>query len=179
MRYLKMTTDKNYSFSAKWSPRLAADGFTTIPNALIRNQAKLGINSSELVVILCLASHKWDHQMPFPAVSSLCRYTGKSDGAIRGILRTLDSKGFIRRIYRDNQTSKYDLKPLVRILDGYTQPTKKSTPPGQKLDTQDYQKNNTNKYAFKNNKRSRNSSHSGKPSLLGDIAQSRINQYGQ
>lgn len=179
MRYLKMKTDKHYSFSNKWPSSLIDKGFTIIPNLLIWNQGKLGITSSELVVICCLASHQWDHRLPFPATSTLARYTGKTNGSIKDNLRSLETKGYLRRIYRDGQTNQYDLKPLKETLKSYAQPIKKSTRHSQKNNTPPYQKIDTKEYPYKNIQRKRSDGYSGKPAIIGDIIQSRNSYYGQ
>lgn len=168
-----MSANHDYTFSKRWSARLVADGYTDIPNALIRNQGKLGITSTEMVVIQCLASHQWDHRLPFPATSTLATYTGKSNGTIKSSLRSLESKGYLKRVYREGQTSLYDLRPLDKVLKSYTQPIKKQIPPIRKSHTQPYQKSDTKEYSYKNTQRKRRSGYSGKPTVIGEIIRTR------
>lgn len=164
-----MTTNNTYAFSNKWSPQLQSDGFTTIPNTLIKNQARLGITDSEMVIIMSLVSFRWNQQMPYPSVATLSTFTGKTTGAIRNNLRNLEKKGIIRRIYREGQTNKYDLLPLINKLNSYTQPIKKSTPPSHKFSISPYQKNNTKEYAANNTKTRIGSRFSGKPVPIGEL----------
>lgn len=173
MRYLKMTVNNDYNFSSRWSHRLATDGFTALPNILIRNQGKLGITDPEMVVLISLASFKWDRQMPYPSVATLSSYSGKSIGAVRNNLRSLSTKGLIKRVYRDNQTSKYDLRPLIKVLESYTQPINKSTHPHQKSDTPARLKIDTKEDSFNNTKERRHRTGGGKLTIIGKLLQER------
>lgn len=157
-----MTANNTYTFSDKWSSRIESGGFTNIPNILIKNQSKLGITDPEMVVIMCLALYKWDRRLPYPSVSTLSEHTGKTPGAIRNNVRSLEKKGLIKRVYRDNQSNQYDLRPLVKVLESYTQPIKKITSVRHKFDTRPYQNINTKEYATNNTKERRHREYSGK-----------------
>lgn len=164
-----MTTNNTHTFSDKWSYRLQSDGFTAIPNTLIRNQARLGITDPEMVIIVSLVSFKWNRQMPYPSVATLSSFTGKTTGAVRNNLRNLEKKGLIKRIYRESKTSKYDLSPLIKVLNSYAQPIKKLTPPSHSFSTSLYQKNDTKEYAANNTKTRKGSRFSGKPVPIGEL----------
>jgi DNA-binding transcriptional ArsR family regulator len=164
-----MTTGNIHSFSSKWSPALKASGFTEIPNALIKNQANLGITDSEMVVVVALASFKWDHRLPYPSVTALASLTGKSDSAVRNSIRNLENRGIIKRVYRDGETNMYDLKPLVRKLESYAQPTRKKKARYEKINTPPYQKTNTKEYPLNNTKLKRSSNSSGKPTPIKEL----------
>lgn len=168
-----MTANNTYTFSNKWSYQLQSDGYTPIPNTLIKNQAKLGITDAEMVVIMSLASFKWDRQMPYPSVATLCSFTGKTSGAIRNILRNLDRKGLVKRVYRENQTNKYDLSPLIKLLNSYAQPIKKSIHRSDKSDIPPYQQIDTKEYAANNTKTRKRREFSGKPVPLGELLSKR------
>ncbi len=162
MRYLKMTTKNTYAFSDKWSSRLETGGFTNIPNVLIKNQSKLGITDPEMVVIVSLASYKWDQRLPYPSIPTLSKHIGKTPGAIRNNIRTLEKKGYIKRVYRDNQSNQYDLRPLIKVLESYTQPIKKIVSTRHKSSTPPYQDINTKEDAANNTKERRTRGYSGK-----------------
>ncbi len=164
-----MTTNNTYTFSNKWSHQLQSDGFTAIPNTLIKNQARLGITDPEMVVIVSLVSFKWSQQMPYPSVATLSSFSGKTTGAVRTNLRNLEKKGLIRRIYRESKTSKYDLSPLIKVLNSYAQPIKKLTHPSHSFNTSPYQKNDTKEYAANNTKTRTRSRFSGKPVSIGEL----------
>lgn len=164
-----MTTNNTYAFSDKWSHRLQSDGFTTIPNTLIKSQARLGITDPEMVVLVALVSFKWNRQMPYPSVATLSSFTGKTTGAVRNNLRNLEKKGLIRRVFRESQTNKYDLSPLIKVLDSYAQTVKKSTHPSHKFNSSPYQKNDTKEYAANNIKTRTHSRYSGKPVSIGEL----------
>lgn len=175
MRYLKMTKKNNHAYSAKWSPIIATTDFTIIPHILIRNQARLGITDAEMVILILLSSHKFDQRHPFPSVPTLSGYIGKTPNAVRGNLKNLQKKGYIKRIYRPNKSSQYDLRPLIKILEGYAQPTKKLVPTIHKLDTPHYQNIDTKENEANKNKRRRPRGYSGKPEPIGQIVRKRLN----
>ena len=153
MRYLKMTKKNNHTYSAKWSPIIAATDFTIIPHILIRNQARLGIADAEMVILILIFSYKFDQRHPFPSVPTLSGHIGKTPNAVRGNLRSLQKKGYIKRIYRNNDSSKYDLNPLIRVLECYAQGINKPIPSSHKLDTLHYQDIDTKENEANKNKR--------------------------
>lgn len=173
-----MITNSNYSFSAKWPPELEADGFTIIPNTLIKNKGKLGITDQEFTIIISLALFRWDKRNPYPAVSTLCDYIGKRDTAVRNGLRSLEDKKLINRIPRNNQTNEYDFNPLLEKLKNYTQPAKKHRPPTHKKGRGTYHNTVTKENEAYKNKRRRPSGYSGKPDSIGRIISERYS-YGQ
>ena len=175
MRYLKMTTNSNYNFSAKWPPELAADGFTIIPNVLIRNKARLGITDPEFAIIISLTLFRWDQRNPYPAVATLCDYMGKGDSTVRDITRSLEDKGLINRIQRNNQPTEYDFSPLTEKLKSYTQPIRKPRPPSPKVNRGTYQNTATEEDEANKNKRRRPREYSGKLESIGQVIHKRIN----
>lgn len=170
-----MTKKNNHAYSAKWSPIIATTDFTIIPHILIRNQARLGLTDAEIVTLILIISHKYDQRHPFPSVPTLSGYIGKTPNAVRGNLRSLERKGYIKRIYRNNNSSQYDLTPLIRVLECYVQAINKPTPGSHKLDTPHYQNIDTKEDEANKNKRRRPREYSGKLESIGQIIHKRIN----
>lgn len=170
-----MTKKNNHAYSAKWSPIIATTDFTIIPHILIRNQARLGITDAEMIILILLSSHKFDQRLPFPSVPTLSGYIGKTPNAVRGNLRSLQKKGYIKRIYRNNNSSQYDLSPLIKTLEGYAQGINKPIPSSHKLDTLHYQNIDTKENEANKNKRRRPREYSGKLESIGQVIHKRIN----
>lgn len=47
------------------------EGFTSVPNILLRYRTNLGIKSHHLALIIDIMSFKWDSENPFPSYSTL------------------------------------------------------------------------------------------------------------
>lgn len=168
-----MKKDDNYQFREKWSPQITKSGYTAIPNLLIRNQKKLGITTSEMVVLLGLLMHKWTSENPYPSVGSLSAYNGLDHKTIRKHLRSLEKKRVIKRIPRIGQTNEYDFMPLIQRLDCYTRPTQIRVPHHSQTRGSPYSNLSTKEEAAKKTQRKRRSA---KPESIGNIMK---NQYGE
>ena len=71
------------------------------------------------MLIIHLMRHKWDSKMPFPGSKLLAKRMGISATAVRGHARSLERKGYLKRIKRTGTTNKFDLSPLFRALEAY------------------------------------------------------------
>ncbi len=120
----------NYSFSKKWSPAIAAHGFTSIPNLLLRQYKSLGITAPELRMIIALELHRWDDSEPFPSIATLSKLIGTTTRRARAIITSLNDKKLILRTIRDHETNSYNHDRLIFKLD---QLAMSSLPPGRKV----------------------------------------------
>ena len=100
---------------------------------------------------------------------------GKGDSTVRDITRSLEDKGLINRIQRNNQTNEYDFSPLIEKLKSYTQPIRKPRPPSPKVNRGTYQNTATEEDEANKNKRRRPREYSGKPESIGQVIRERRN----
>lgn len=136
------------SFEERWSPPVAKQGYTQVPNYLLKHQAELGITNSELVMLLQLMAYDFGSRSAEPAHSTLAKSIGTSVSAVRQNLISLEKKGFIKRRFRTGYSNLYSLVPAVSKLSDHSShhPVKKLTegyqkpdrPPPQKIDTKEY-----------------------------------------
>lgn len=136
------------SFEERWSPPVAKQGYTQVPNYLLKQQSELGLSNSELVVLLQLMVFDFGSRSAEPAHSTLAKSIGVSASAVRHNLVSLEKKGFIKRTYRTGYSNLYSLIPTVSKLSSHIgkHPIKKQTggykkpgrPPPQKSDTKEY-----------------------------------------
>jgi hypothetical protein len=97
-------------------------GFTAVPNALLRHQARLGLTATELVVLLQIWSYWWEEPvLPYPSVSTLGSAMGGGERQIRHLLSGLARRGLIRILPRHSAagaqvSNAYDLGPLLDRL---------------------------------------------------------------
>src|SRR5690348_4079121 len=63
----------------KWSVAVIKLGYTTVPNLLLKAQARLGISPNHLNVLLHVLEHWWEaDKHPWPAKGTIARRMGKS-----------------------------------------------------------------------------------------------------
>lgn len=111
------TQKKEYGFSNKWSHDTEANGFTQIPNVLLTCQGGLGISHSELVTLIQLISYwyKPDGDVN-PSIATIARRANNGYSTTHRHLKSLEDKGFIKRIHRYGTSNRYDLKPCAIML---------------------------------------------------------------
>jgi hypothetical protein len=106
----------------KWSPQVIKLGYTPLPSLLLRAQAKLKINPTQLNVLIQIIEHWWEADKdPYPAKETIARRMGKSPRQIQRVLTQLEKGGFIKRLERflghKAQTSNaYSLQGLAQKL---------------------------------------------------------------
>ncbi len=97
-------------------------GFCMIPSLLLRAQQRLGLNPTQLAVLLQLADFWWEAgRKPFPSKQALSERLGLSPRQIQRHLADLESAGLISRIERralnkGKLSNEYDLSGLVEKL---------------------------------------------------------------
>jgi DNA-binding transcriptional MocR family regulator len=171
---MKKVIKKTTSFSDKWSVLIEDRGYTQIPNLLIRHMGDLGITPLEYAVISGLLSHQWSEDNPYPSLTTVSSYIGRSRGTAQAAVRSLENKGFVIRILRgSNETNEYDFRPLVERLKSYAQPIEKSIPTHRKTDNISYRKVDTEEYFPNKTHLKRRSINSGKPTHIGVVLKNR------
>ncbi|MCF8568327.1 helix-turn-helix domain-containing protein [Alicyclobacillus tolerans] len=95
-----------------WGSRLLDEGFTSIPNLILRNYRKLGIEHGEWGLICTLLSYKHDARDPFPAHETLATSLCVSERQIRKWIDSLVAKGLLR-IGRRRHTATKQFGPMV------------------------------------------------------------------
>ena len=106
-----------------WGRSILRSGWSTRPNELLKNQAKLELSNTELVLIIHLISfiHNADSKA-FPSLSLLSERMSQDRRTIQRTLGKLEEKGLLRKKVRSkSQSSKgltniYDLTPLMLKL---------------------------------------------------------------
>ncbi|HEX4774936.1 MAG TPA: hypothetical protein VH234_05465 [Candidatus Saccharimonadales bacterium] len=108
------------SFVNRWTEDIAKDGFTCVPNRLIKNLVALSIEPVEFVLLVAIESYRYTLEgRPRPSIDTLSKLIDRSPRHTRRMLQDLESKGFIERIRRHNKTNEYDLVPLILALNDF------------------------------------------------------------
>lgn len=106
----------------KWGPEIMAMGFTAVPDILLKRMGKLGLSSTEFVVMIQVVSFWWfADQLPFPSKKKIAVAIGCSEKTVQKTMARLEKLGFINRIERRKEADKndsnlYDFSPLIEHL---------------------------------------------------------------
>jgi len=83
----------------KWGKAVMKLGFTIIPSLLLRAQQRLGLNPTQLAILLQLADYWWDEERkPYPSKKALSDRLGLSPRTIQRYIAELEEAGLVRRI---------------------------------------------------------------------------------
>lgn len=106
----------------KWGPKVLELGFCVLPSLIFRAQRRLGLNPTQLVVLLQLADFWWEAaRKPFPKKMDLADRLGLSGRQVQRHIADLEQAGFVRRVERTAAnrgkiSNEYDLSGLVEKL---------------------------------------------------------------
>ena len=98
------------------------EGFTSVPNLLLRYRSALGIKPKHLTLIIDIMSFKWDRYSPFPSYSTLAKRAGVEERSIKRITQDLEELNLLIKEPRFNEqtgaqiTTIFDFRPLVKKL---------------------------------------------------------------
>lgn len=106
----------------KWGVDVMALGFCMLPSLVFRAQRRLGLNPTQLAVLLQLADFWWNPQRkPFPKKADLADRLSLSERQVQRHIADLEEAGFLKRIERTRSrrgkiSNEYDLSGLVEKL---------------------------------------------------------------
>lgn len=106
----------------KWGKDVMKAGFCLIPSLLLRCQQRLGLNPTQLAVLLQLADFWWEaSRKPYPSKQALSDRLGLSPRQIQRYMVELENAGLLTRIVRSADdkgklSNEYDLSGLVEKL---------------------------------------------------------------
>ncbi len=98
------------------------EGFTSVPNILLRYRSNLEIKPQHLVLVIDIMSFKWDSENPFPSYSTLAQRAGIAERSIKRIVQDLEEMNLLIRTQRFDEesgaqiTTIFDFRPLVQKL---------------------------------------------------------------
>jgi predicted transcriptional regulator len=97
-------------------------GFCIIPSLMLRAQARLGLNPTQLAVLMHLADYWWEaERKPYPKMETLGNRLKLGPRQVRRYIAELEEAGFVTRIerrapHRGKISNEYDLSGLVSRL---------------------------------------------------------------
>lgn len=118
-----ISKDGKRKWDRMWGRDVISYGYLAVPRLLLESQRRLGLSSTQVMILLHLCNYWWDaDKKPWPAKAKLAHFLNLSTRQIQRILTDLEDAGFIQRTarFRSNgrgQTSnEYDLSGLVSKL---------------------------------------------------------------
>ena len=106
----------------KWGKAVMALGFCIVPSLLLRAQRRLGLNPTQLAVLMQLCDFWWDNdRKPYPSKATLAERLNLSPRQIQRHIADLEEAGLVQRIeqraaHGGKRTNLYDLTGLVTRL---------------------------------------------------------------
>jgi len=115
-------TKADQASDKKWGNAVMKLGFCMIPSLLLRAQQRLGLNPTQLAVLLQLADYWWSQdRKPYPSKQALSDRLGLGPRQIQRYIAELEEAGLVKRIerraaHRGKLSNEYDLSGLVERL---------------------------------------------------------------
>src|SRR5262249_47395070 len=111
------------AITARFGDELLRDGYTAVPNLLLKYMAPLGLSFGELVLIEQVWYHWWFERLPYPSVETIARRMGLKERAARAIVKSLVDKTLLTKKPRfvrglGQVASEWDFEPLLNALRG-------------------------------------------------------------
>jgi hypothetical protein len=113
----KPTEDR--SFGNRWAPELKEDGFAQISSFFLENYHRLKeypMTHGEAMFVVHLMQYKWTEKSPYPAYKTLALKMAVDPKTTRRLAKSLEEKGYLKRVLREAQTNKFDLSGLFKAL---------------------------------------------------------------
>ena len=110
------------SSDKKWGKAVMKQGFCIIPSILLRAQPRLGLNPTQLAVLLQLCDYWWDDgRKPYPSKERIGERLGLSARQVQRYMADLEGAGLLTRNDRyatngGRLSNEYDLSGLVAKL---------------------------------------------------------------
>ncbi|MER8472745.1 helix-turn-helix domain-containing protein [Mesorhizobium sp. M1328] len=116
------TIKTNKASADKWGQQVIELGFCLVPSLLLRAQQRIGLNPTQLAVLLQLCDFWWDKERkPFPSKETLAQRLSLSERQVQRYVAELEQAGLVQRIERRSSnggklSNTYDLSGLVKRL---------------------------------------------------------------
>ena len=121
-KVIPLTAKAKKTSDRKWGGAVMKMGFCIVPSLLLRGQPRVGLNPTQLAVLLQLCDLWWDPgRKPYPSKAKIAARLGIGPRQVQRYIAELETVGLVKRIERraTNQgklSNTYDLSGLVKKL---------------------------------------------------------------
>jgi len=124
MLALRGRLDPETNARKKWGNEVFESGYQMFPDVLLRCQRFLNLEAMDLLILLNITMHWWEHDdLPFPRPSTIARRIGVSTRTVERRIAHMQDRGLIVRLPSQNLNGRtvrrYDLSGLVQKLRKY------------------------------------------------------------
>lgn len=110
------------SFDARYGILIRRDGIATVPAALFRYQAALGLSVPECWFLCVVLSYRWNKDAPYPSLGMIAERAGVTERVLHKYLASLKERGLVNVVARFAESgfqlsSAYELDPLFERLE--------------------------------------------------------------
>ena len=104
----------------KWSKPLMDAGWTALPSVIIERQKALGLDATDMNIILHLVSYWWENDnKPHPSKKTVAEAIGVTPRTIQRRIAAMEKAGFIRReerriLGKGSLTNRYHFDGLIQ-----------------------------------------------------------------
>lgn len=110
------TPFETFRISERWEV-VAEAGYQAVPDVLLFAQSELNLTSEELNVLLNLTAHWWrPKDVVFPRADTIASRMGVSARTVQRILKSLQTKGFIKKSRATDGRPVFDVTPTKALL---------------------------------------------------------------
>jgi hypothetical protein len=110
----------------KWTKTLMDAGWTVIPSVILDRQQALGLDPTDVNILLHLAKYWWEKErLPYPSKKAIAECMGVSESTVQRRIASMEAGGLIERVYRfsgkhkGQQTNAYDFAGLIKEATPY------------------------------------------------------------
>ena len=118
----KQQTERLKQNELKWSKKLMDAGWTVFPSVILERQQALGLDATDVNIMLHLARHWWyADNLPHPSKRTIAACIGVDVTTVRRRIAKMEAAGFIKRVYRwspqtgRQETNLYSLQGLIDL----------------------------------------------------------------
>lgn len=111
----------NYQIRKKWGNAVGKGGLTgyvAVPEVLLRGQKRLGLNATEMLVLINIILHWWHaDNPPFPSNRKIAKRMGVDIRTVQRACKRLEEKKLIDRRVKINHDSETNIYSSIRRID--------------------------------------------------------------
>ena len=104
----------------KWTPELMEAGWLSIPNIIVEKQLDLGLDSTDINVLLHLVRYWWHRDnLPHPSKKTIAQCMNVDMRTVQRHIARMEQRGLIQRVERRDEargqkTNYYDFTGLIK-----------------------------------------------------------------